>query len=129
MPAIATLFGLVLVALGAYGYLSVEEADRSVTALIPAFFGLPIALLAAIALVKPGSRKLTMHLVVLLALLGAIGAGMQGLPKLGALLSDSESLERPFAVLVQNVMAGLCAILLALCVLSFVKARKKANAA
>ena len=125
MPLIATLFGLGLVALGAYGYLTAEAADRSVTALIPAFFGLPIALLGALATVKPKMRELSMHLVVLLALLGAIGAGMQGLPKLGALITDRESLERPFAVLVQNVMAGLCALLVVLCVMSFVKARKR----
>jgi hypothetical protein len=129
MPAISTLFGLVLVALGAYGYLSAEEADRSVTALIPAFFGLPIALLAAIALVRPGARKLTMHLVVLLALLGAIGAGMQGLPKFGALISDPDSLERPTAVLMQSIMTGVCALLVLLGVLSFIKARKKQKAA
>ena len=90
MPAIAALFGFALAALGAYAYLSAEEADRSVTALIPAFFGLPIALFGIAAIVKPGARKLAMHLVALLALLGAVGAGMQGLPKLGTLISDSE---------------------------------------
>ncbi|MFG0276069.1 MAG: hypothetical protein ACF8QF_13540 [Phycisphaerales bacterium] len=128
MPALTLLIGLVLALLGAYGYFSADEADRSVTALIPAFFGLPIAVLGALALAKDGLRKHAMHGAAALALLGLIGAAMQGLPKLGALMSDPESLERPTAVLMQNLMALACSVLVVAAVFSFVSARKKAKA-
>jgi len=129
MPALTLLIGLVLVLLGAYGYFSADAADRSVTALIPAFFGLPIATLGALAMAKDGLRKHAMHIGAAIALLGLIGAGMQGLPKLGALVSDPESLERPTAVLMQNLMALACLVLIAAAAFSFVSARKKSAAA
>lgn len=128
MPALTLVIGLILMILGAAGYFSADADSHSVTALIPAFFGLPIALLGAAALARPGMAKHAMHAAVVLALLGAIGAGMQGLPKLGTLISDYESLERPLATLMQNLMALLCVALVAAGVASFVKARKKAAA-
>jgi len=128
MPALTLVIGLILMILGAAGYFSADADSRSVTALIPAFFGLPIALLGAAALAKPGLSKHAMHAAVALALLGAIGAGMQGLPKLGTLFSDYNSLERPMATLMQNLMALLCVALVAAGIASFVKARKKAPA-
>jgi cytochrome b561 len=126
MPALTILLGLVLVLLGVAGYFGTEADGRSVTALIPAFFGLPIALLGAVALVKSGAKKHAMHAAVALALLGAIGAGMQGLPKLGALVSDYQSLERPMATLMQVLMTAVCIVLVVAGGLSFVKARKQA---
>jgi hypothetical protein len=129
MPALTLILGLVLIGLGAGSYFGVEADSRSVTALIPAFFGAPIALLGALALAKPSMLKHAMHGAAALALLGLIGAGMQGLPKLGTLISDSESLERPLATLMQNLMALVCLVLLAACVRAFVLARKAKPAA
>lgn len=129
MPALTLLIGLVLVLLGAYGYFTADAADRSVTALIPAFFGLPILVLGALAMMKAGLRKHAMHGAAVIALLGLIGAGMQGLPKLGALVNNPDSLERPTAVLMQNLMALACLVLIVGAVLSFVSARKKRAAA
>jgi hypothetical protein len=129
MPKLSIVLGLVLVALGAVVYLTAEADDRSVTALIPAFFGAPIVLLGLLAQAKPGARKHSMHAVALVALLGLIGAGMQGVPKLGALLTDRESLERPMATLTQNLMALICLVLLVACVRAFVLARKAKSAA
>lgn len=129
MAKLSIVLGLVLVALGAAGYFSAAAADRSVTALIPAFFGAPIVLLGLLALAKAGARKHSMHGVALLALLGLIGAGMQGVPKLGALLTDRGSLERPMATLMQNLMALVCLVLLVACVRAFVVARKAKSAA
>ncbi len=129
MAKLSIVLGLVLVALGAAGYFMAEVDDRSVTALIPAFFGAPIALLGLLAQAKAGARKHSMHGIALLALLGLIGAGMQGLPKLGALLTDRASLERPTATLMQNLMALVCLVLLVACVRTFVRARKANPAA
>jgi hypothetical protein len=129
MPKLSIVLGLVLVALGAAVYFMASADDRSVTALIPAFFGAPIVLLGLLAQVKPGAQKHSMHGVAILALLGLIGAGMQGVPKLGALLTDRGSLERPMATLTQNLMALICLVLLLACVRSFVLARKAKPAA
>jgi hypothetical protein len=129
MPKLSIVLGLVLVALGAAAYFLAGSGDRSVTALIPAFFGAPIVLLGLLAQAKPGAQKHSMHGVALLALLGLIGAGMQGVPKLGALLTDRESLERPMATLTQNIMALVCLVLLLACVRAFVLARKAKPAA
>ncbi|MEQ9617209.1 MAG: hypothetical protein RLN60_04150 [Phycisphaerales bacterium] len=128
MAKLSLVLGLVLVAMGTVAYLTADAGDRSVTALIPAFFGTPIVLLGLLAQLKPGARKHSMHGVALLALLGLIGAGMQGVPKLGALLTDRESLERPTATLVQNLMALVCLVLLLACVRAFVLARKAKSA-
>lgn len=128
MPALTIAIGLILIALGAAGYFSADVDSRSVTALIPAFFGVPILLLGVVAQLKPRARKHAMHGAVALALLGAIGAGMQGLPKLGTLLSDYGSLERPLATLMQVLMTGLCVVLVVGGGVSFVRARKKKDA-
>ena len=129
MPALTLILGLVLIGLGAGSYFGVEADSRSVTALIPAFFGAPIALLGAVALAMAGARKHAMHAAAVIALLGLIGAGMQGLPKLGTLISDYDSLERPLATLMQNLMALVCLVLVVGAVLSFVKVRKQKAAA
>ena len=129
MAKLAILLGLVLVAMGLGAYLTAATDDRSMTALIPAFFGTPIALLGLLAQLKPGARKHSMHGVAVLALLGLVGAGMQGIPKLGTLLTDRASLERPTATLVQNLMALVCLVLLLACVWAFIQARKAKSAA
>ena len=119
MPGVTIVFGVVLIALGVGGY--VATGMVSVTALIPAFFGVVIALLGALAL-RPRLRKHAMHVVVLVSLLGFLGAA-RGLLKLPQLLSDASQLERPAAVVSQSIMAVLCLIFVALAIGSFVKAR------
>jgi len=96
---------------------------KSVTALIPTFVGFPILILGTLAL-QPGWRKQMMHLVSVIAFLGA-GAGLgRGLSKLGVFMSAEDySSRRP--VLFSLIMGALCLILLIGCIYSFMSARKQ----
>jgi len=111
-------FGLLLCLLGLGGY--VGTGRESVTALIPAFFGLPLALLGALAL-EERRRKLTMHVAVVLAVLGLAGSA-RGLPGFWTYVTGGD-VERPIAVLAQTAMAVLCALFVTLAVRSFIAAR------
>jgi hypothetical protein len=123
MPLITLGYGLILIALGVGGYFM--SGGVSMTALIPAFFGLPLAILGLVAR-KPGARKHAMHVAAVLALLG-FGGSFPGLLKLFTLLSGGE-VARPAAVYAQSVMAVLSAIFLVLCIRSFIAARKARQA-
>ena len=123
MAKITIGLGLVLIALGLGSYFGTGQA--SVTALIPAFFGLPLLLLGLAAL-KERMRKTAMHIAVAVGLLGFAGT-VSGLMKLPVLLTGGE-LERPAAVGVQAAMAIVCFVFVLLCVWSFIKARRASAA-
>ena len=119
--------GLALVLLGGIMY-AISESG-SFTALIPAFFGLPVLLLGLLGMVKPRFRRHVMHVAVLVTLLGAIGSGMMGLPMLPTLINDPSALERgPLATGSQIVMFVICLVHVLVSVASFVKARKRMSA-
>lgn len=119
MASTALTFGIALVLLGLIGY--VATGADSPTALIPAAFGLVLAVLGFWAR-NPAKRKTAMHLAAGVGLLGFLGA-VRGLVRLPALLSGEE-VSRPAAVVSQSMMAGLCLIFVALCVRSFINARR-----
>ena len=119
MAKITIGIGCVLIALGVGSYFGTGRA--SVTALIPAFFGLPLALLG-VAAVKERLRKHAMHAAAVIGLLGLVGAS-RGFASLPALLSGGE-VERPVAVYVQIAMTLVCLVFVVLCVGSFIKARR-----
>ncbi|PKL85730.1 MAG: hypothetical protein CVV22_06100 [Ignavibacteriae bacterium HGW-Ignavibacteriae-1] len=112
--------GAVLVLLGLGSY--VGSGAQSVTALIPAFIGLPILILGLIAR-NEGRRKIAIHIAIVLVLLGFIGT-VPGVFKLFSHLGGAE-IERLAAVYVQSIMAVLCFIYLIFAVKSFVDARRK----
>jgi lysylphosphatidylglycerol synthetase-like protein (DUF2156 family) len=112
-------FGVVLVALGLGFYFATGQV--SPTALIPAGFGVVLALLGVIAL-KERLRKHAMHLAAMVGLVGFLIPAVMGLPKLPALLSGEAA--RPAAVVEQLIMAGLCLLFVLLCVRSFIVARR-----
>lgn len=118
MAKVTILTGLILVVMGLGGYFG--SGGASVTALIPAFFGLPILAAGFIAL-NETRRKHAIHSAVALALIGFLGS-VPGLLKLGSLLSGTA--ERPMAVAMQGAMALLLAVYIVLCVQSFIAARK-----
>ncbi len=123
MAKITIGLGLVLIALGLGSYFGTGRA--SVTALIPAFFGLPLLLLGLVAL-KERMRTIAMIIAVVIGLLGFAGT-VSGLMKLPLLLTGGE-LDRPAAVAVQAAMAIVCLLFVVLCVWSFMKARRASAA-
>ncbi len=124
MAIVAIVTGLVLTALGVGGYVATEMV--SPTALIPAFFGLPLTLCGGLAL-NPKFLKHAMHGAATIGLLGALGAGSMGLRKLPTLLDGTA--ERPIAIVMQLVMGVVCAVFVGLCVRSFINVRKAREAA
>jgi hypothetical protein len=117
-------FGVALILLGLGGYFGTGMV--SLTALIPAAFGLLLAVFGAIAR-DDSKRKMAMHIAVTVGLLGFLGA-VPGLLKIGTLISGGE-VARPAAVIAQSIMAALMAVYVAMCVKSFIDARKRrANA-
>ena len=104
--------------LGIGGYQGSGHA--SVTALIPAAFGVPLVLLGLLAR-SERYRMHAMHGAVLLGLLGVLGT-LRGVFRLPSAFAGT--LERPFAVYAQSAMAVLCAAFVALCVRSFIAARR-----
>ncbi|MBX7152111.1 hypothetical protein K1X84_10750 [bacterium] len=118
MPKVTMLFGFLFIALGVGGYFVTDRV--SVTALIPAFFGIALVILGYIAR-KENLRKHMMHIAVLLGLLGLIGS-FSGLIKLFTLLSGNE-VARPAAVVSQSIMAIACLVFVMMCVYSFISAR------
>ena len=112
-------FGVVLIILGLAGYFGSGMA--SPTALIPAAFGLLLAIFGAMAK-DDKKRKLAMHIAVTVGLLGFLGS-VSGLFKLPALLSGGD-VARPAAVISQSIMAILMAIFVGMCVKSFIDARR-----
>ncbi len=123
MARITIGLGLVLIALGLGSYFGTGRA--SVTALIPAFFGLPLLLLGLVAL-NERRRKAAIPIAFGISLLGVVGT-VRGLMKLPVLLTGGE-LERPTAVAVQAAMAIVCLAFVLLCVSSFIKARRASAA-
>ena len=130
MPAVSVAFGLLLIALGVWGYWGgalglwepwgLAPPERlSGTALIPAYVGAALVVLGLLAF-KERLLKHAMHgaaMVGLLGLLAAIGrvaatgkiSGVGGVSLMG--------------------MMVLCAVFVALCVHSFIQARRRRRSA
>jgi hypothetical protein len=127
MANIGIFIGLVLTAVAVISALM--SGTQSVTAWIPAFFGAPIAAMGLVAgrTRSERHRRNAMHIMALLALLGALG-GLRAAPGLVAALSGNFPGSN-VALLAQLALFGLCALLLALCVRSFIAARRVRQAA
>jgi hypothetical protein len=111
---------LTLLGVGFYVGLMLAEGEApSATSLIPAFFGVPILALGAVAL-NESARMHAMHVVAILALLGTLAP----LGRLGMQLAKGAAV--PATTLTSLLlMTALCGVLLAGCVRSFIDARRK----
>ncbi|MFO0974292.1 MAG: hypothetical protein U1A27_12760 [Phycisphaerae bacterium] len=122
MAKVTIWFGLLLAALGAAGWL--ESSRASWTALIPSLFGgalLALGLAAGIA--ADHARKHLMHVAVMVGLVGAlltISSLVDGVRYL-----SGGAVERLRALPYRVAMCLLCALFVALCVRSFIQARRK----
>jgi membrane associated rhomboid family serine protease len=113
-------FGAVLILLGLVGYFGSGMA--SPTALIPAAFGVLLSIFGVLARDEK-RRKMAMHVAVVVGLLGFLGT-VPGLGSLPILLYGGP-VERPGAVISKSIMAVLTGVYVALCVKSFVDARRR----
>ncbi len=122
MPSTAIFFGFLLIFLGAGGYVyGTMNGNASLTALIPAIFGVLLIAFGAAARSMENLRKHLMHGAVLVGLLGFL-ATVSSFLKIPALLAGTA--ERPAAVVTQLMMALICLVFVILCVKSFVDARR-----
>lgn len=119
MPRVAMLFGVIFIILGLVAYFGISS--ESITALIPAFLGLPMLILGWVAQ-NEKYLKHAMHGAAVLALLG-FGGTVGGLIKFFRMIGG-EQFERGSAITVQAIMALLCLIFLVFAVRSFIYARK-----
>jgi hypothetical protein len=121
MPRIIFTFAVIFVLLGIGAYLI--TGAQSWTALIPSIFGLLLAIAGAVSL---KSLKHGGHIAALVGLLGFLGTA-KSLGKVPALLSG-ETVDRAAAVGVQASFAILSLVFVALCVKSFIDARRARTA-
>jgi len=118
MTLTAVYFGGLLVIIGIAGYLyGISTGHASLTALIPAVFGIAIGVLGFIGRLKESLRKHLMHVAVIFALLGFL------LPA-GRLLSNIGSIGLTPAVISQVSMALVCLVFVILSMRSFIAARR-----
>lgn len=123
MTSTAIVCGILLLLIGIVGYVNGHISGHpSVTALIPAGFGLSLLLLGVFARAKESLRKHLMHVAVLIALIGFVLTA-------GRLLMKVSELTYSAAVVSQVSMALVCLLFVILSVKSFADARLKAPAA
>ncbi len=119
MSRIVILFSLLLVELGLIAYFAFADAEnRSVTALIPAFAGVPLLICGLVGL-REGARRHAMHAAMVFALLGFIAP-------LGRLIPTSikNGFEFDTKSGTMIAMSVLCLVLLILGIRSFIAARR-----
>lgn len=119
MPKITIIFSLVLILMGLVSYLATMTHW---TAMIPAIIGVPFLALGLVAL-KENLRKHAMHATSVLALLVVLMSAGRFVP---AALGGGEM---SLALIMTGLMGVLAAVYLALCVRSFIEARKRQRAA
>lgn len=118
MPIQAIRFGYLLIAVGIVGYgYGWINGNPSVTALIPAFFGLALHILGLWASRNENLRKHLMHVAVIVGLIGFIVPLSRILMKI-----NDFALSAAFAS--QLAMSLICLAFVIMCVMSFVNARR-----
>ena len=116
LPKFGIITGVLLILLGVGGYFL--GGRESVTALIPAFLGLPLALASALGL-KQSMEKHAMHLASIFGLLGLLAPLGRIIPALGR---GEFTLDLAGTSMV--LMATLSGIFFVLCFKFFLDARK-----
>lgn len=113
------VLGAALVALGVGAYVLSEFA--SVTALIPAVFGVLITVLGLVGYQRSDRQRLAAYGIGLLAVLGVLGS-TRGIPDIIALLTGG-TVESTIATVSQGTMIVVC-LVLCVAVLQFIRDRR-----
>jgi len=119
MSKLSITYGVIFILMGVISYFGISS--ESITALIPAFFGIPMIVLGWLGL-NEKYLKHAMHGAAVLMLLGFIGT-IGGLIKFLKMLGGVQP-ERSAAVTVQAIMALMCLVFLIFAVKSFIDVRK-----
>jgi len=120
MPLLTVIYSSAMILLGLIGYFA--TAQTSMTALIPAAFGIVVLVFGIIAF-RDRFRQTAMHIASMLGLLGFLG-GIRGIPAFINLLFTGET-ARPAAAISQTIMSLLSLMFFLLCLKSFIDARRK----
>ena len=122
MHHITVATGVLLIAIGLFGYFGSASENPSPTALIPAGFGLVLVVLGIVAH-RAAARMHAMHGAAAVGLIGFVLAGGRAFMKLGSLVSDDVTVRRPVAM--TALMSLVCLVYVLLCIGSFVAARRR----
>ena len=114
MPRLTIIVGSLLILEGIFFYFI--TGMTSFTALIPSFFGLPLATVGYMAQIQPEKNHFWMHIAVSFGLLTFLGGGMA---IKGVIDSDFSA-----STLAQLIMLTVGGIYTYSCVLSFIHTRK-----
>ena len=121
MAKVTIVFGVALLVLGAGFYFA--TGSSAPTSLIPAAFGILLLLCGVLANTpEQGRRMLWMHIAVTLGLLGFVFPAFMTIKAF--VKAHGTEVARPMAVAEQGIMAVICLIFTALCVQSFIAARR-----
>ena len=122
MSKLTMIFGALLIAVGATAFVVLNHPPH---AFIPMGFGLALIVFGALAnSPEPKKRMLWMHIAVTVGLLGFLGTIPGIVATIRRALGQVVASPVPNAALVQTAMGTLCLIFVALCVRSFIAARK-----
>ncbi len=123
IPTLVIAFLLVLTGIGGFFFGHPDPVTHQVghTALIPAWVGLSLAMCGVLAF-KEKARKHAMHFAAMIALLGALGDGVQ---LVRTILNPDQVPEiRETKLVSMSVTFVLLVVFLVLCIRSFINARK-----
>jgi membrane-bound ClpP family serine protease len=124
MPFITIFIGIDLIFLGIVGlFVSSSDGKFSYTALIPSAWGVLLVVLGILAF-KASMKKHAMHLAALLGVIGTVAPMVMAIKTLAA--GNPKATAAPYF---QITMALFCAAFVAMCVKSFIDARKARKAA
>ena len=112
MKIIIISFGVLLILLGIGRYMGMGAG--SLTALVPAVFGIAICILGFVQRLEKGARNQAFFGAFFLAILVLLGS-IRGLIDLYVMLTGGE-VARPTATLAQALMAGLCVLFIILAI-------------
>lgn len=125
MAKFTVIIGILLILLGIIGFVATGSAHY--TALIPSAFGILLSLFGTLAKTEDvKKRMLWMHIAVSVGLLGFLFTtpGLIDVIR----MANGATVRRPAAAEEQAVMWIICGIFVALCVRSFIAARRSRTA-
>jgi hypothetical protein len=122
MAKLTIMFGVVLILLGALGF--VATGSHAPTALIPSLIGIILAVLGFLAsgIEEPRKRMLHMHIAVTIGLLGFLGTAKSIVDYIKML--GGQQFPHPIAVEEKAATSVLLLFFVLLCVRSFIAARR-----